>query len=145
MCTTLGLFPLNKQAACLSISIAKQFRYHKLVNNKTVRQHLLMRDKIVVLDADPYEFLAIQVYDPTSSGLTPIIVTAPFSESKLRSSFSLTEVALNNHLIVALGKAVTGQRIFRPVPTTVVTFPPITIVTSFSPLIATAFSSGLVI
>lgn len=48
-------------------------------------------------------------------------------------------------MIVALGRAVTGQRISTLVPMTVVMFPPITILTSLSPLTATMFSSGLVI
>ena len=58
---------------------------------------------------------------------------------------SLTDEPLNNHVIVALGRAVTGHKISTSVPITVVMFPPIAILTCFSPLTAMMFSSGLVI
>ena len=79
-----------------------------------------------------------------SSGVTPSRVSAAFFELN-RIFFSSTDEPLNNHVIVALGRAVTGQKISTLVPMTVVTFPPITILTSFSPLTATMLSSGLVI
>ena len=76
--------------------------------------------------------------------MTPLRVSAKFFKSTRRFPF-LTVEPLNNHVTVALGRAVTGQWISTLVLTIVVTFPPTTILTSFSPLTETTFIFGPVI
>lgn len=71
--------------------------------------------------------------------MTPLKVSAEFFNFGNRRLPFLTIEPLNNHVTVALGRAVTGQWISTLVPMIVVIFPPTTILTSFSPLTATTF------
>ena len=71
--------------------------------------------------------------------MTPLRVSAEFFDLSNRRFSFITVEPLNNHVTVALGRAVTGQWISTLVPMTVVTFPPTTNLTSFTPLTATTF------
>ena len=71
--------------------------------------------------------------------MTLLRVSAEFFNFGNRPFPFMTVEPLNNHVTVALGRAVTGQWISTLVPMTVLTFPPTTIVTSFSPLTETTF------
>ena len=74
--------------------------------------------------------------------MTSLRLSAEFLSLSNRRFLFWTVEPLNNHVTVALGRAVTGQRISTLVPMIVVMFPPTTILT---PLIATIFIFGPVI